>query len=138
MPYRDFFDHHTPLFYLLLGPAVAVSPEDFRAVVVARLLAWCLLGVLLFLVWRLGRRVGGAAGAWLATVLLVTFPPFVSRGLEIRPDLLASVAFLGAGWLLLRESRSPRLSAVLAGALTATALLSSASLRGRSQEPLSG
>ncbi|MDX1501184.1 MAG: glycosyltransferase family 39 protein [Thermoanaerobaculia bacterium] len=121
-PYRDFFDHHTPLFYALLSPVVGAAPESPAVFDAARAVSLGLLGLLLLLVWRLARRIGGREGAWLAVFLLATAHAFVARGIEIRPDLLAATAFLGMADLLLADGGRRR--GLAAGLLAAVALLS--------------
>ena len=108
LPYRDFFEHHTPWYYLVLSPffrwfAVDQSFESatrFLAFGRGLSLALTALSVgLLFLVGRLGanRRVGLLAG-----LFLVAQPVVIQKTLEIRPDVPALPFFLGGLWLLLR------------------------------------
>jgi hypothetical protein len=108
VPYRDFFEHHTPWYYLALSPffrwfAVDQSFESAtRFLAFARGLSLGLTALsagLLFLVGRLGanRRVG-----LLAALFLVAQPVVIQKTLEIRPDVPALAFFLGALWFLLR------------------------------------
>jgi hypothetical protein len=108
LPYRDFFEHHTPWYYYALRPFfnwldVDVSFENARHfLIVGRGLSLALTVVSVLLVWWMGelwrnRRVG-----WLAGLLLVAQPIFLQKTLEIRPDVLALPFFLGGLGLLLR------------------------------------
>jgi len=107
VPYRDFFEHHTPWFHFTLAPffhwfRVAESFESARHFLIfGRLfsLALTVLSVvLIFLVGRLGgsRKVGLWAGLFLAGQ-----PVLMQKTLEIRPDVLALPFFIGALWFLL-------------------------------------
>ena len=108
LPYRDFFEHHTPWYYLALSPffnwfAVDQSFESARRFLVfARGLSLVLTALsagLLFLVGRLGanRKVG-----LLAALFLVAQPVVIQKTLEIRPDVPALPFFLAGLWFLLR------------------------------------
>jgi hypothetical protein len=107
VPYRDFFEHHTPWYYYALRPFfrwfdVAGSFESARHFLLfgrgLSLVLTMLSVLLLILIGRLwDRRVGLLAG-----LLLVGQPTFFQKTLEIRPDVLALPFFLGGLWLLLR------------------------------------
>lgn len=107
VPYRDFFEHHTPWFHFTLAPffhwfRVAESFESARHFLIfGRLFSLALTvvsAVLIFLVGRLGgsRKVG----LW-AALFLVGQPVLLQKTLEIRPDVLALPFFVGALWFLL-------------------------------------
>jgi 4-amino-4-deoxy-L-arabinose transferase-like glycosyltransferase len=108
VPYRDFFEHHTPWYHLALAPffhwfAVAESFESAgHFLIFGRVLSLALTVlsvVLTYLVARLGgsRRAGLFAG-----LFLVGQPVLMQKTLEIRPDVLALPFFIGALWFLLR------------------------------------
>ena len=108
LPYRDFFEHHTPWYYFALSPffgwfAVDQSFESaMRFLSFARGLSLVLTAlsvVVLFAIGRLGanRRVGLLAG-----LFLVAQPVVIQKTLEIRPDVPALPFFLGGLWFLLR------------------------------------
>jgi hypothetical protein len=106
VPYRDFFEHHTPWYHFTLSPFFRWFPvaESFDAarhfLIFARFLSLALTAlsaVLVFLVGRLGasRRVG-----LLAALFFVGQPALIHRTLEIRPDVLALAFFVAALWFL--------------------------------------
>jgi hypothetical protein len=115
VPYRDFFEHHTPWYYATLGPFfrwfdVDASFESARHFLLfGRGFSFALTVLSVFLVIRMGRfgeaRRGGHGeseiGA-LAGLLLVGQPFFLRKSLELRPDALALPFFLGALCCLLR------------------------------------
>jgi hypothetical protein len=113
LPYRDFFEHHTPWYYYTLRPlfhlfAVDASFESARhLLLVGRALSLLLTVLSVSLTVRLGRhwedRRVGAVGA----LLLVSQPLFLNKTLEIRPDVLALPFFLAGLAVLVRAlSRS--------------------------------
>lgn len=121
VPYRDFFDHHTPLFYTLLAPVVGALPERAGTMIAMRIAVLPLLAALVAASWRLSRAWASPRAAAAATLLLVAYPAFVTRALEIRPDLLAAACFLGAAVCLARPGGAG--AAFGAGLLVAAALL---------------
>ncbi len=141
LPYRDFFEHHTPWYYFALSPffrwfAVDQSFDSARRFLLfGRVfsLALTVLSVVLFVrVGRLAaakdsvapsstpstRRVGLLAGLFLAAQ-----PVVLQKTLEIRPDVPALLFFVSALWFLLRglseheDSAMPRLRWFLGGGL---------------------
>lgn len=108
VPYRDFFEHHTPALYYLLAPVVGVlHPERSAAralatVVVSRFLMWGLCGILLWLIYRMGRWVHSRMAGAVAVLFALSSMMFLDRTLEIRPDLISVPAMVG-GVLLAGE-----------------------------------
>jgi hypothetical protein len=127
LPYRDYFEHHTPGLHFLLAPVSwALQPETdpgraFAMIFLSRGLMWLFTGVILFLTIRLGAALRDYRVGLVAAVLLLNVIMFSEKALEIRPDLL-SVTFWLASLLsllpLLREARpTARTRWVWAGAL---------------------
>ena len=115
VPYRDFFEHHTPWLYFLIQPfirfyATDTNPNDAIAFIFfARRMAMVLAGVGIALTFMIGRRWRGESVAWISAALLSTVIVFVRKTLEVRPDGLAMVLWLGALAALIRalEDRGP-------------------------------
>jgi hypothetical protein len=151
LPYRDFFEHHPPLFYLLFAPLFAMHDTAtdvstaVRTLMLARGAMWLATVLSVATVYRLAllcdrRSVSARAGtggivlqpdhvaAALAAVLLVTSSQFLESMLEFRPDVLAVLCLLTSIWCLAgadeREAttRSHALL-VVAGAAFGAALL---------------
>lgn len=106
LPYRDFFEHHTPWYYFALSPffrwfAVAESFDSARHFLLfgrALSLALTVLSAgLVFFIGRLGRsrRVG-----LLAALFFVGQPVLIHKTLEIRPDVPALFFFIAGLWFL--------------------------------------
>jgi 4-amino-4-deoxy-L-arabinose transferase-like glycosyltransferase len=130
LPYRDFFEHHTPWYYFALSPffhwfAVDQSFESARHFLLfARVVSLVLAALSVVLLIRLGRLVANRSVGLLAGLFVAAQPVFIQKTLEIRPDVPAFVLFVGALWFLLRglsedeEVAIPRLRWFLGGGLS--------------------
>jgi hypothetical protein len=99
VPYRDFFEMHPPLLHALMAPVVrafdTVSPDSaIRALVVLRTCTWAISGVIVLCTFVLARVLRDAETAFIAMPLIATDIVLAHRGLEIRPDGLATVCWL--------------------------------------------
>jgi len=112
VPYRDFFEHHTPWYYYLLAPFFSLrwfavdqsfdSARHFLLFARGSSLVLCALAVLLlvrvgFVSLGPGRRAGLLAG-----LLLAAQPVVIQKTMEIRPDVLALPFFIAGLWFLSR------------------------------------
>jgi 4-amino-4-deoxy-L-arabinose transferase-like glycosyltransferase len=121
VPYRDFFEHHTPLVHFLAAPwffvftdahgLVSVVPVLFRAF--STLCSLLTAGI----VWLLAARIVGRRAALFAAVLLLGDSLFLAKGIEFRPDTLAALAMMASAYALLRAAdRTPPSRTWLIGA----------------------
>ena len=99
IPYRDFFEHHTPLFHMLMLPAFWVfdanTVEGAMALpYVFRLLAAGLALATIAATWRLAIQVSSSLTAALTAALLLCSRFFLHIGMEIRGDQLGALALL--------------------------------------------
>lgn len=107
VPYRDFFEHHTPWYYYTLRPffrwfAVDTSFESARHFLIfARCLSLVFTAVGVVLLMVVGRLVGNRRVGALAGLLLAGLPICLQKTLEIRPDVLALPLCVGGLALLL-------------------------------------
>lgn len=88
VPYRDFWEHHTPFLYYLLAPLtlwLTDRPEIYAAG--RAVMGLLTLGVLV-LVYRLGRRLDVRV-AMLSVVLLAVQQAFALYTTQVRPDVPA-------------------------------------------------
>lgn len=101
IPYRDFFEHHSPGLIFLLAPFLKVLSPDTAADVVptlllARLAFWIGAGGLLAAVAVLGARWRDVRTGCTAAALLAGTLMFLDKAAEVRPDPLATLFWLGA------------------------------------------
>jgi len=114
LPYRDFFEHHTPWYYYALAPFFRLFAVDqsfasaSHFLSFARGLSLALTALSAVLVYRIGRiaRIGSLGAnrraGLLAALFLVGLPVVIQKTLEIRPDVPALPFFLAGLWFLLR------------------------------------
>lgn len=96
LPYRDFFDNHTPLFHLLFAPLLAVLGERSDILFLMRLAMIPIGVVILWSTYVIGRELfSNRVGLW-AAVLTGLFPNFFIHALEFRTDVLWSALWLSA------------------------------------------
>ncbi len=95
IPYRDYFEHHTPFFHFLLEALysrrqVDLSAEEaIAALFDARRVAWVFGVLALALTALLGARLRGLREGLLAALFLGNSGVFLWRGFESRPDVPA-------------------------------------------------
>jgi hypothetical protein len=120
VPYRDYFDHHTPGLHFTLSPLFAFyrvetsSADAIAAVFAARRVTWLFALATLGATFALAHRWRGAREALVATLLLANTWIFLTKTLEVRPDVPATALMLAGLWLVLTGWR--RLAAGAAGA----------------------
>ncbi|MGA3171669.1 MAG: glycosyltransferase family 39 protein [Chthoniobacteraceae bacterium] len=94
--YRDVFDNHPPLFYMLMAPLFRLFPERADIVVAMRLLMIPLYVTSLIAIYRIGRALySPRAAVWLA-LIAGALPAFFFPGTEFRPDDLYAALWLWA------------------------------------------
>lgn len=112
LPYRDFFEHHTPWYHYALRPFFRLFAVDqsfasaTRFFLFGRGLSFVLTVVSVWLVDWMGRLWADRRTGLIAGLLLVNQPFFLQKTLEMRPDVLALPFFLGAMGLLVAALRA--------------------------------
>jgi hypothetical protein len=124
VPFRDFWEHHLPLQWLLFAPfAVLFDGPGAGAVLAMRWVQLPLSVALLAILFGIMRRAGfGSGQRWAALLLLVTSTTFVRAALEYRVDLPGNLAYLGALALAIARPRA-RGAWIAFGALMSAAVL---------------
>src|SRR5438093_2260296 len=109
VPFRDFWDHHAPLFFYLMAPVTRWANGDIGVYLAGRAAMALTAVASLVVVYRLGRRFSETA-ARAAVLVLAFMPRFVEKTTEVRPDAPALVAWLLAvvGLVRWREEGRPR------------------------------
>lgn len=93
--YRDFWQSHNPLLYVLLQPIVSVDDPVGTYRRGRLLIAALMLCTIVLTAWTAGRLAGPAA-AVIAGSLLLFETTFAERGIEVRPDNILALAVAGA------------------------------------------
>ena len=79
----------------LLVPIVMIFPDGLGSLYAARLIYFILIGIVAFLIYRLGTLLFNArVGIWSVILVLIT-TPMVARGLDLRPDMIICIGWLG-------------------------------------------
>lgn len=117
VPYRDFWEHHTPLQWFVYAPFAALTRSPGAAAIIAmrgaQLPAWIATFALL-LSWM--RRAGVARWArWTAIVTLLCSSLFMLPAVEYRVDALGCFLFILGVWAAQRLDDGTRY-ALLCGA----------------------
>jgi hypothetical protein len=114
VPYKDFFEHHTPWYYYALRPLfncfdVATSIESATHLLLfGRGISMALAVLSLLFVYWIGRDWESRRVGLLAALLFAAQPIFIQKTFEIRPDMLALPFWLAGLWLLLRGLATER------------------------------
>ncbi len=103
VPYRDYFDHHTPFIHFILTILYYIVGEDVKILFIARSLMLVFTAVILCLTFILAKNLYDT-DTGLFSVLFISYTlMFLEKTLEIRPDLgsvifwLASMIFMIKG-----------------------------------------
>lgn len=124
VPYRDFWEHHLPLQWMLFAPVARFVDSPGSAAIVimrwAQVPLWIATCSLLFRLGRAGGRDRSALSV--AMLVLLASPLFIETAVEYRVDVVANLAFLGALFLALTRAES-RWAWIAFGALGSAAVL---------------
>jgi hypothetical protein len=121
VPYRDFFEHHHPLLWILLAPVLSLCGEGLAVLGALRLLMLLLAFGIGWLTWRISRLAGGdAETAWLAVAILFSSFMFIPCVIEVRPDIPMVFLALAAVERLLVFMVTGKPKPLLAAAFSAT------------------
>jgi hypothetical protein len=125
VPYVDFFEHHHPLLWYLLAPALAVLPETASTVIALRVMLFFLVPATAWATYRLARECGaGPDPAWLSVFLLLSMTTFGYVAIEIRPDVPQALVGVISAISFVRMLRTGRpRDAMLCGLSAAVAFL---------------
>jgi hypothetical protein len=118
VPYRDFWEHHTPLQWFLFAPVAALTHSAGANAILlmrwAQLPLWIAAFVLLH-IWM--RRAGASEfAAWSAMALVLCSTLFMLPAVEYRVDVLGCVVYLAA-LVFLQRLDERRIFAFFGGAM---------------------
>jgi hypothetical protein len=125
VPYRDFFDNHSPLFQMLCAPLFAALGTRADIIIPMRLAMVPVFALSLYFVGRIvGILVSARAGLW-AAVFAAVWPRFFFVTTEFRPDDLWAVLWLAVLFSAISGAMTLR-RAFIIGLLSGTSLCVSA------------
>jgi hypothetical protein len=103
VPYRDYFEHHGPLLYYVVQPLFQICGPELTVLWWARGAMWlCSLGTL-WLTAVIARRAGDAPTPLIAATLLVWTTIFQAKGIELRPDVPATLLLTAAAAMIVER-----------------------------------
>ncbi|MFH1861287.1 MAG: hypothetical protein ABH878_00610, partial [bacterium] len=99
-PFKDFFEHHSPLLWNFLRIHYIIAGENFAIIPVSRALMIVIFGLTLYFAYRIARHWTSPEGSWIATV---GFPAFslslLLAHLFVRGDPIILLFIMAALWL---------------------------------------
>src|SRR4051812_14048878 len=118
VPYRDFWEHHTPLQWFVFAPIAALTNSPGASAILLMRWAQLPLWIVTFVLLRSWMRRAGisAFGAWTAITLVLCSTLFMLPAVEYRVDVLGCVLYIAALSFLQRIGEHPKF-AFLGGAM---------------------
>jgi len=124
VPYRDFWNNHTPLLWLALAPFAIVFDEHPAYLFAGRILILLVAVGVGVMVYRLTRLFCSVYGALFSIFLLSIEFYTLDKGIEVRPDQVMVLTWLIAAWILIRSrSRMTMRGVAPAGLILGVGLL---------------
>jgi hypothetical protein len=104
VPYRDFWEHHTPLQWFLFAPFTALTHSPGVSAIILMRWAQLPLWIVAFILLRGWMRRAGVSefAAWSALALVLCSTLFMLPAVEYRVDVLGCVVYVAALALLQR------------------------------------
>ena len=123
LPYRDRFDNHTPLLYLLFLPLAAIAGETPQIVLLARIAQFPVSLGILGLIYLIGRRLADREVALWTLATTLAWGDWSLKSVEFRPDVLWSGCWFLAIWILNKEPAQLKVrNFLIVGVILGTAL----------------
>ena len=123
LPYRDRFDNHTPLLYLIFLPLAALAGETPQIILLARIAEFPISLGMLGLIYLIGRRFADWEVALWTLATTLGWGDWSLKSVEFRPDVLWSCCWFLAIWILAKEPKQLTVRRFfLAGVILGTAL----------------
>ena len=124
VPYRDFFEHHTPFLYYMLAPVYAIVGDNISMLFYSRAIMLLFTGGIIYLVYKLGKMVYGTDTGLIGALFIAYNLMFMDKTIETRPDLPGMVFWLLTLIFFIRGMRGKqRKYYLLTGASIALAIL---------------
>ena len=100
LPYRDRFDNHTPLLYILFRPLAILAGETPQIVLLARLAEFPIGLAILGLIYLIARRFADEELALWTVATTLAFGDWSLKSIEFRPDVLWACLWFLAVFIL--------------------------------------
>ncbi|MCX5696775.1 MAG: glycosyltransferase family 39 protein [Candidatus Omnitrophica bacterium] len=94
VPYKDYFDHHTPFFHAFLSAFYIFLADKIQLIFLARFFMILFTGGILYMTYRIAKLLYGVNIALYSVVFLSYVVMFQEKTLEIRTDLPAVIFLL--------------------------------------------
>lgn len=94
IPYRDYFEHHTPFLHFVLTGLYPIFGEEIRILFAARALMLVFTAVIVYLTYALGKTLYSTDTGLFAALFLSYVIMFLEKTLEVRPDVPAVIFWL--------------------------------------------
>jgi Dolichyl-phosphate-mannose-protein mannosyltransferase len=104
LPYRDRFDNHTPLLYLIFLPLAAIAGETPQIVLLARIAQFPISLAMLGLIYLIGRRLADREVALWTLATTLAWGDWSLKSVEFRPDVLWSCLWFLAIFMVAKRS----------------------------------
>ncbi|HEY5706533.1 MAG TPA: glycosyltransferase family 39 protein [Terrimicrobiaceae bacterium] len=103
LPYRDRFDNHTPLLYLIFLPLAVLAGETPQIILLARIAEFPISLTMLALIYFIGQRLADREVALWTVATTLAWGDWSLKSVEFRPDVLWSCFWFLSVWILVRE-----------------------------------
>jgi hypothetical protein len=117
LPYRDRFDNHAPLLYVIFLPLAALAGETPHVVLLARIAEFPIGLGMLALIYLIARRVADREVALWTLATTLAFGDWSLKSIEFRPDVLWSCLWFWAIYILSKSDQRISVTRFLAAGL---------------------
>ncbi len=115
VPYRDFWQHHPPLLWIVLAPLVDAVPANDAVVLASRIVGTIVLACVGWLAWLIARALWGDGSRPLPFLVVFLASAVTWQFAWVRPDSLALPFLLVGALMSVRAPPEARLRWLLAG-----------------------
>lgn len=106
LPYRDFWENHTPLLYYCLSPLILLLDEGGQIIFIARGIMFLLVLGILYATYKIAKICYGTQVAILGVLLLTYMVIFTVMAIETRPDIPLVLLELVSFYLFIKAFQS--------------------------------
>lgn len=106
LPYRDFWENHTPLLYYCLSPLMLLLDEGVEIIFIARGIMFLLTLGILYTTYKIAKTCYGTQVAILSVLLLTYMVIFTVTTIKTRPDIPLTLLELVSLYLFIKAFQS--------------------------------